>query len=138
MSDINTVKTLFRTNLPQAGFDITGASKSVKQFVVAQVINYNYDTGAAEYSAFSPKSIGLKSFDYIHFEVRAWKTAAGGAAPDTYPATATGNAYSAYWNASTQKIVLVITDTNVVPSDNFSFEVRVLAVGDSAAGVEQL
>ena len=129
----STIKTLYRTNLPEGGFDLTGTGKQNKQMVIAQLVNLNYDNDMCD---FSPKSLGLNTIDFVTFQVRVWKSTA--TPPDTYPITGTGNQPFAVWNSSTNKLLVFPADTGTIIGDNSSVEIRILAVGDSAVTAELL
>jgi hypothetical protein len=121
------VKTIFRSNPQGAGADLTGAGKQAKQLVVAEVTDS--DGGGTNGIPFTAKALGLRTIDFISFDVLSYN--AGSVVP------ATGVPLIGNFDR-VAGLVWVHDDAGTPSTDNAAVVFRVLAFGDSAFGDELL
>jgi len=123
------VKTLWRTNLPQAGMDSTGASKNVKQQVCAIVTITYADTLG---STMKPKDLGLRTFDHV-----AIYPISSGATVNVVASRVTVE-HTYGTNVILGGVTTISDGVNTQTAGDAALVFRVLAVGDSAFGDELL
>lgn len=122
------VERLYTQNLPGGGQDADGNPKQGKVFTISKVTGTYLELGSNGVDPVWPRDLGLESIDMIHLEVAQLD-----AVENTVASPLIGR-----YNRSTGIIVLWKDDAGDEADNADAFDVRVLAVGDSAAAPELL
>ena len=110
------IKVLHRGNLPQGGYDLSGASKQYVQ-VMAHITGEYATNGIA----LKPKDIGLKTIQHI---------SVGICKVNTNTETTATSPYGGVWDGTAQKLILVTNNSSQAEANNAgTFTVTIVAIG---------